>query len=145
MAGGMPRRPPKLGAGVAAGAAPPPLPPLPPPPPPPLLPVPVAVADIGCEGSGVCVGFWLLKIAVAIWGMITGVGASGVRGRVPCKETMGVSAVVRMLTLIDVFVLTGSVGSAGLRFSEWLLDDVCVLSGLLHGVGARAGGRYLGF
>jgi len=70
-----------------------------------------------------------------------GAGASGVRVRVPCREMMGVSAVVRMLMLIDVFVLTGSAGLAGLRFSEWLLEDVCVLSGLLHGVGARAGGR----
>src|SRR6266702_5675439 len=77
--------------------------------------------------------------------MMTGAGASGVRGRVPCRETMGVSAVVRMLTLIDVFVLTGSVGSAGLRFSEWSLLGVCVLSGLLRGVGGCAGGRYLGF
>src|SRR6266702_3885451 len=77
--------------------------------------------------------------------MMTGAGASGVRGRVPCRETMGVSAVVRMLTSIDVFVLTGSVGSAGLRFLECSLAGVCMFSGLLHGVGAHTGGRYLGF
>ena len=82
---------------------------------------------------------------MAIWGIMTGAGASEVRGRVPCKETTGVSAVVRMLTLIDVFVLVGSVGSAGLKFSEWSLEDICVVSGLLHRVGACAGGRYLGF
>jgi len=73
---------------------------------------------------------------------MVGADASGVRGRVPCKEATGVSAVVRMLTSIDVFVLAGSVGSAGLRFSERSLTGVCVLSGLLHGVGARAVGRY---
>ncbi len=78
-----------------------------------------------------------------IWGMMTGAGASGVRGRVPCRDTMGVSAVVRMLMSIDVSVLTGSVGSVGLRFSEWSLE--AVLSGLLHGVGVCAGGRYAGF
>ncbi len=77
--------------------------------------------------------------------MMTGAGVSGVRGRVPCKETMGVSAVVRILTSIDVFVLTGSTGLVGLKFSNWLSEDVCVLLGLLHGVGVHAGGRYSGF
>jgi len=77
--------------------------------------------------------------------MMTGAGASEVRGRVPCRETMGVSAVVRILTSIDVFVLIGSVGSVGLKFSEQLLKGVCVLSGLLHRVGACTGGRYSGF
>ncbi len=53
MVGEMPRRPPELGA----GAVPPPPPPPPPPLPPPPLLVPVAAADIECEGSGVCIGF----------------------------------------------------------------------------------------
>ncbi len=90
-------------------------------------------------------GFCPLKIAVVIWGMMTGADASRVRGRVPCRETMGVSAVVRMLTSIDVFVLTVSVGSVGLKFSKRLLRGICALLGLLHGVGVHTGGRYSGF
>ena len=75
MAGGTPLKPAVAGGGFPVPAA--------------AVPVPVALADMVVGGAMVAM------VDVRAWWRMTGTVGCAVRGKVPCRDTMGVKAAVR--------------------------------------------------